>query len=75
MTGVTAITSVGAHVEALMSNRTVKAWGWNGTGVLGDGTTTDQAFPVLVVDPSDPSGILKGVKTLETGPLHTVVAR
>lgn len=31
---------------ALMGDGTVRTWGWNGTGRLGDGTTTESMLPV-----------------------------
>jgi alpha-tubulin suppressor-like RCC1 family protein len=33
---------------ALLSDGTVRAWGWNATGQLGDGTTTTRLTPVTV---------------------------
>lgn len=33
---------------ALSADGQVWAWGWNGVGTLGDGTTTDRSTPVLV---------------------------
>jgi DNA-binding beta-propeller fold protein YncE len=45
---VTAITAGGNNSYALLKNGTVKAWGENGDGELGDGTTTDSSTPVAV---------------------------
>ncbi len=40
LTNVTAIAAGGAHALALLNNGTVMAWGLNGDGQLGDGTST-----------------------------------
>jgi alpha-tubulin suppressor-like RCC1 family protein len=50
---------------ALLSNGTVEAWGFNSSGQLGDGTTTESHVPVTV------SG-LTGVKGLSAGWMHVV---
>jgi hypothetical protein len=42
----------GGHTIAVTSNRTVLAWGLNGNGQLGDGTTTDKSSPVQVLERS-----------------------
>jgi alpha-tubulin suppressor-like RCC1 family protein len=45
----TQISSSGVnHMCALLSNQTVKCWGYNYDGVVGDGTTTNRKTPVLV---------------------------
>ena len=43
--GITQLSAGGFHVLALKSNGTVLAWGSNGSGQLGDGTTTDPSGP------------------------------
>lgn len=45
----TAITAGEYHTCALLDNRTVKCWGINSSGQLGDRTTTKRAEPVEVV--------------------------
>jgi alpha-tubulin suppressor-like RCC1 family protein len=37
----------GQHSCALLKDRTLRCWGDNGTGQLGDGTQTASAAPVL----------------------------
>jgi alpha-tubulin suppressor-like RCC1 family protein len=44
--GVQAVAGGAYHSLALASDGTVWAWGWNGTGQLGDGTLTDRWAPV-----------------------------
>ncbi|HQJ06039.1 MAG TPA: chromosome condensation regulator RCC1, partial [Spirochaetota bacterium] len=38
----------GSHTVALKSNKTLWAWGYNGSGQLGDGTTTNKSSPVQI---------------------------
>ena len=57
------------HTCALATDGTPACWGWNWSGQLGDGTSTDSAVPVAV----DRSGVLNG-KTLAqvcAGASHT----
>jgi alpha-tubulin suppressor-like RCC1 family protein len=49
--GVTGVTSIGAghrHTCALLADHTVRCWGANEFGALGDGTRTDSTVPVAV---------------------------
>ena len=51
--GVTAIAAGGYNGYALKSDGTVWAWGYNGSGDLGDGLTADSAVPVQVESLAD----------------------
>ena len=57
---VTAISAGGTHTVALKSDGTVWAWGSNGTGELGDGTTSDRLTPVQVRGVTDVIAIAAG---------------
>jgi alpha-tubulin suppressor-like RCC1 family protein len=51
VSGLTNVTAIAAGVNfslALKSDGSVWAWGYNGSGQLGDGTTTDRLTPVYV---------------------------
>jgi hypothetical protein len=49
--GVNAIATTSSHSCALTSSDTVKCWGYNSNGQLGDGTKTDRLKPVDVLLP------------------------
>ena len=67
---VTAITARSGHVCALMANTTVKCWGANSAGGLGDGTVKSRLSPVSVRD--RPGGAsLSGVVAISAGYYHT----
>ena len=53
---ITAISAGERHTIALASDGELFAWGWNDSGQVGDGTTTDRLTPVAV----DMSGALAG---------------
>ena len=48
LAGVTSITAGGYHTCAVMTDGSVRCWGYNGSGRLGDNTLTDSAVPVRV---------------------------
>ncbi|MFJ8018579.1 hypothetical protein [Streptomyces sp. NPDC096339] len=78
LTGVKAIAAGVDHSVALRANGTVVAWGFNGEGQLGDGTTTDRRTPVQVcavggIAPC--AGFLSGVKGIAAGRNHNLAVR
>jgi len=60
LSGVTAIATGYTHTVALKSDGSVWAWGFNGVGQLGDGSTTGKSTPVQVVGLSDVAAIAAG---------------
>jgi len=63
--GVSAIAAGGFHTCALTTTGSVKCWGYNRSGQLGDGTTTKRATPV------DVSELTSGVSAIAAGDYHT----
>ncbi len=63
----TAIAAGASHTIALMFDGTLKAWGSNASGQLGNGTTTSSSTPVAV------NGLGGTVTALTAGRAHTVV--
>jgi alpha-tubulin suppressor-like RCC1 family protein len=61
------VNSIGSHACALTKAGTVKCWGFNFDGELGDGTTTDRNVPGVVSIPT-PSG---PVTAVSAGGVHT----
>ena len=62
-TGTTTVTNISAghyHTLALLSDGTVRSWGYNKTGQLGDGTTARRLAPVTVTGLSNVIDIVGG---------------
>jgi alpha-tubulin suppressor-like RCC1 family protein len=66
LSGVKAIAAGAGQSLALLSNGAVVAWGKNGDGELGDGTTTSRSAPVQVVGVGG-SGVLSNVAAVAAG--------
>ncbi len=60
ITTATAISGVQSHMCALLSGGTVKCWGWNLNGSLGDGTPNDATTPVSVSGISTATAVSAG---------------
>lgn len=60
LSGVTAIAAGGNHSLAVKSDGTVWAWGENGSGQLGDGTTSMRLSPVQVQNLTDVVAVAAG---------------
>ena len=71
LTGVTALAAGYYHSLALMEDGTVTAWGNNGSGQLGDGTTTNRFRPARVLEENSKKP-LTGVKLIAAGEYHSV---
>ena len=65
--GVVQIGAGAYHTCALLEDRSVRCWGFNGNGRLGDGTTTNRSLPTPVPG-------LGRVRSLFVGQRHTCVA-
>src|SRR5207248_2366134 len=60
LTGVAQLAAGGSHTCARLSNGTVKCWGLNSSGQLGDGSVTSSRVPVTVTGLSGVQGIAAG---------------
>jgi alpha-tubulin suppressor-like RCC1 family protein len=47
------------HNYVIMTDNSVKAWGWNGNSCLGEGTTNNRSYPGRVAFPTSFPGALK----------------
>jgi alpha-tubulin suppressor-like RCC1 family protein len=74
VTGLSGVKAVGAgknHSLAIMGDGTVRAWGLNNGGGLGDGTTTRRATPVQVKGVGG-NGVLGNIVAVTGGEGHTL---
>jgi len=67
---VTALATGANHSLALCSDGTLAAWGYNGYGQLGNGSTTDSLIPVAVSSTGTLSG--KTVVAIAAGQFHSL---
>jgi alpha-tubulin suppressor-like RCC1 family protein len=68
LNGIVAISAGAWHNLALRNDGTVWGWGYNGTGTLGDGGTTDRFVPVQAIG-------LAGATAIAAGGYHSAAAR
>gem|GEM_PF-2254638 len=71
LTDIVALAAGSSHSLALRSDGTVWAWGYNGNGQLGDGTTINRSTPVQVKGPGG-AGYLTGVVAVAAGWYHSL---
>lgn len=74
LTGIAAVAAGNHHSLALANDGTVRAWGVNTQGQLGDGTTEHRSLPARVID-SDASGGLARVVAVAAGTTHSVALK
>lgn len=67
--GVLAIHAGGYHTCAVLADESVRCWGWNANGQLGDGTTQSTNTGL----PTTPSNLGAGVTELSLGAQHSCV--
>jgi alpha-tubulin suppressor-like RCC1 family protein len=70
LTNVSQIAAGRLHTCARISDGTVRCWGANANGQLGDGTTTQRLLPVIVKNSTN-TGSLTAVASIVPGGIHT----
>ena len=71
---VVAIAAGPYHSLALRNDGTVWTWGYNGSGQLGNNTTTSSSSPLEVVSPTG-TGYLTGIVAISAGHDHSLALR
>jgi hypothetical protein len=75
LSGVQALASLkGGHTVVIKNDGTVWAWGYNGVGQLGDGSSSNKPYPIQVVGPGG-SGFLANIKSVSAGLNHTIALK
>jgi alpha-tubulin suppressor-like RCC1 family protein len=74
LTGVSSVAGGGLHSLALMSDGTVYAWGYNGSGGLGNGGGSDSTTPVQVKGEGG-AGFLTGATDVAAGSEHSLAIK
>ena len=74
LSDVVALSAGGGHSLALLADGTVRAWGHNSAGELGNGSTINSAFPVPVDDLGG-NGILGGIVDVIAGGTFSLALR
>src|SRR5262249_35065365 len=72
--GVISISAGGSHAMALKSGGTVWAWGFNGSGQVGDGTFNQQLLPVQVAAPVG-AGFFTGASAIAAGSTFSLAVK
>ena len=71
LAGITAVACGAEHCLALKSGDTVWAWGYNGEGQLGNGSTDNSTVAVQVKDVAG-TGVLSDIKAVAAGSYHSL---
>lgn len=76
LSDVAAISAGGSHTCALMNAGTMKCWGSNQQGNLGDNTTTQRSTPINVLGTGQTTGgsLLSDITAISAGPYMTTCA-
>ena len=74
LSDIVAVAAGSNHSVALKSDGSLWAWGHNGNGQLGDGTTTSRTLPVQVTAPSN-SGYLSDIVAVGAGSNHSMALK
>lgn len=72
LSGVRAVAAGGNHSLALLGDGTVRAWGLNSNGQLGNNSTANAVSPVTVVASSSTSGALCCVRSIAAGGFYSL---